>query len=77
MIEIMRLNELIGIGPVFDVQTYRETRRTLCKNCPRQADQLVFGKGLVELIRQINGKRQKIALKLKQLQSNPIGRKPI
>jgi len=65
--EVMRLNELLSTGPVFDVQAHRKSRWTLCNDCPGQANQFVFDKGFVELIRQINGEGQKTALKLKQL----------
>jgi len=71
----MRLNELLSIGPVFDVQAHRKSCWTLRNDCPRQTNQLIFGKSLVQLIGQINGEGQKTALKLKQLQSHPIGRK--
>ena len=72
--EVMHLNELLSIGPVLDFQAHRKSRWTLCNDCPGQANQFVFSKSLVQLIGQINGEGQKTALKLKQLQSHPIGR---
>ena len=77
MIKIMRLNKLLSIGSVFNVQTHVKSCCTLSKDFSGQANQFNFGKAPTQSIGKINGERQKTTVELKQLQSHPIGSKAL